>query len=95
MKKCLEKRRHSRRIGRVYTQVADEESGDDTGWSQPVIGTVTTMTSNLTNECAICLEHFNTGQQIRVLDCGHYYHQECSDPWLEGSATCPKCRGVN
>ena len=59
------------------------------------VGELMTVSDDLTNECAICLDNFNAGEQLRVLDCGHYYHQQCVDPWLEKGKNCPKCRGEN
>lgn len=43
--------------------------------------------------CAICLETFETGQQVRQLACSHLYHQSCIDPWLQSSSNCcPLCK---
>ncbi len=58
-------------------------------------GNILTTNTNLANECAICLDLFDAGEQMRVLDCGHYYHQQCVDGWLKGGKSCPKCRGKN
>ncbi len=38
--------------------------------------------------CVICL-----GQRTNsVLQCGHAYHWECVQTWLEAQNTCPVCR---
>ena len=58
-------------------------------------GNVATMATNLQNECVVCLELFDAGQQIRILDCGHYYHLKCVDPWLNIRKNCPKCASTN
>lgn len=43
--------------------------------------------------CAVCLDHFETGQQVRLLACGHLYHRSCIDPWLQSSSnSCPLCK---
>ncbi|KAH9203350.1 hypothetical protein DL95DRAFT_154179 [Leptodontidium sp. 2 PMI_412] len=43
--------------------------------------------------CSICTEDFLERENVRVLPCGHIYHQRCIDPWLLGFAgTCPLCR---
>ncbi|XP_072289655.1 RING finger protein 215-like isoform X2 [Eucyclogobius newberryi] len=42
--------------------------------------------------CAVCLEHFNNHQCLRVLPCGHEYHRDCVDPWLLLRHTCPLCK---
>lgn len=40
--------------------------------------------------CAICTDDFVKGQLVRVLPCGHLFHQGCVDEWLvERSRTCP------
>lgn len=44
-------------------------------------------------ECSICTDEFEIGQDQRVLPCGHRFHPECIDPWLLNvSGTCPLCR---
>jgi hypothetical protein len=50
--------------------------------------------------CAICLDPFKDGDQLRNLNCSHCFHRECVDIWLLGSrsddlavnGTCPTCR---
>ncbi|KAJ2004896.1 hypothetical protein GGI04_002443 [Coemansia thaxteri] len=42
--------------------------------------------------CAVCLEDFTAGDEVRRLPCRHFFHIACIDPWLsERSATCPLC----
>ncbi|XP_014646358.1 PREDICTED: E3 ubiquitin-protein ligase RNF43 isoform X2 [Ceratotherium simum simum] len=41
--------------------------------------------------CAICLEEFSEGQELRVISCLHEFHQACVDPWLYQHRTCPLC----
>lgn len=52
--------------------------------------------SDLRNEppsCSICIEYFIEEENVRILPCGHVYHQYCIDPWLlDFSSTCPLCR---
>ena len=44
-------------------------------------------------ECAICLEAFAPGQQVRTLPCMHRFHMQCADHWLRrGIPLCPVCR---
>ncbi|KAG9451626.1 hypothetical protein H6P81_011591 [Aristolochia fimbriata] len=44
-------------------------------------------------ECAVCLCVVEEGEEVRELQCGHVYHRECLDRWLEQSGvTCPLCR---
>lgn len=55
------------------------EDDDDTEDEEPV--------------CAVCLEDFETGQQVRRLACSHLYHRSCIDPWLQSSSnSCPLCK---
>lgn len=43
--------------------------------------------------CAICLEEFENGEQVRLLECSHMYHRTCIDPWLQSSSNCcPLCK---
>lgn len=43
--------------------------------------------------CAICLEEFETGEEVRLLACSHLYHRHCIDPWLQSSSNCcPLCK---
>jgi len=40
--------------------------------------------------CPVCVEDFLESDDVRILPCGHTYHQHCIDPWLLGFAgTCP------
>jgi hypothetical protein len=47
---------------------------------------------NLNTTCVICLDNFENGSTIRILECGHYFDGECIDNWLLRSQTCPLCR---
>ncbi|BFZ61382.1 hypothetical protein YB2330_002447 [Saitoella coloradoensis] len=43
--------------------------------------------------CAICMEEFENGEELRVLPCEHQFHPACVDPWLLNvSSLCPLCR---
>ncbi|KAG0217751.1 hypothetical protein B0O80DRAFT_435808 [Mortierella sp. GBAus27b] len=55
------------------------------------VGAGTTEAVNDT--CAICIEEFVEGDEVRILPCHHDFHSECIDPWLtRKSATCPLCK---
>ncbi|KAJ8368363.1 hypothetical protein SKAU_G00083910 [Synaphobranchus kaupii] len=41
--------------------------------------------------CAICLEDFLDGEDLRIISCAHEFHKECVDPWLLQHRTCPLC----
>ena len=42
--------------------------------------------------CNICLEGFNEGNILRVLECNHEFHENCIITWLKQRNTCPICR---
>ena len=43
--------------------------------------------------CCICLEEFEDREKVRVLPCGHKFHEDCLTPWLtERDASCPLCK---
>jgi hypothetical protein len=42
--------------------------------------------------CNICLEGFQLGNILRVLECNHEFHENCIITWLKSRNTCPVCR---
>ncbi|WFD38143.1 RING-type E3 ubiquitin transferase [Malassezia japonica] len=43
--------------------------------------------------CPICLSEFLEGDRVRVLPCGHVFHQDEIDDWLTGTRRlCPTCK---
>ena len=42
--------------------------------------------------CAICLEEFCRGEEVRTIPCSHTFHSKCIDPWLKQKAICPVCK---
>lgn len=46
-----------------------------------------------TNICTICFDEFIGEDEVRMLECKHYFHSTCIDRWLVGhSNKCPCCR---
>ena len=46
-------------------------------------------------ECVICITELAAGETARVLPrCGHEFHVDCFDMWLNTHSTCPLCRGA-
>ncbi|KAL3506104.1 hypothetical protein ACH5RR_031486 [Cinchona calisaya] len=44
-------------------------------------------------ECAVCLNEFQEEEKLRVIpNCGHVFHIDCIDVWLQNNANCPLCR---
>lgn len=42
--------------------------------------------------CVICMESFDEEQTINRPPCGHIFHSDCLNQWLERSRSCPICR---
>ncbi|KAG5859868.1 E3 ubiquitin-protein ligase [Encephalitozoon hellem] len=52
--------------------------------------------SDDTYHCAICFDNYIPGIKLKLLPCGHHFHQECIDEWLDLKDTCPLCkRNIN
>ncbi|WOH08571.1 hypothetical protein DCAR_0728014 [Daucus carota subsp. sativus] len=45
------------------------------------------------SECAVCLNEFHEQEKLRMIpNCGHLFHIDCIDVWLQNNANCPLCR---
>ena len=43
-------------------------------------------------KCSICLENYKKDNIINELKCGHKYHKDCIDDWINDNNNCPLCR---
>lgn len=46
----------------------------------------------LRGECTICIDELTLGDEVLVLPCKHWFHEECVVLWLKEHNTCPICR---
>lgn len=44
------------------------------------------------SECCLCLEEYKTGDNVVVLPCSHFFHEDCVQPWFAKSLACPLCQ---
>lgn len=49
----------------------------------------------LGEECPVCFQHYEEGEELRILPCLHAFHTECIDRWLTSrrasALCCPIC----
>ena len=47
-----------------------------------------------THICIICLGEINllNTENLDVLTCGHFFHKDCIQPWIDTNEKCPLCR---
>merc|ERR1712146_406614 len=43
-------------------------------------------------KCLVCQYDFEDGEELKLLPCGHAFHKECIDGWLESHKTCVTCK---
>ncbi|CAJ2502149.1 Uu.00g050020.m01.CDS01 [Anthostomella pinea] len=46
----------------------------------------------LKGECTICIDDMSVGDEVVVLPCNHWFHEECVTLWLKEHNSCPICR---
>lgn len=47
----------------------------------------------VTSCCSICLADYKDTEWMKLLpDCGHLFHRDCVDIWLQVNLSCPMCR---
>ncbi|KAI1426802.1 hypothetical protein F5Y12DRAFT_712683 [Xylaria sp. FL1777] len=48
----------------------------------------------LKGECTICIDEVKVGDEVIVLPCKHWFHEECASLWLKQHNSCPVCRAA-
>ncbi|KAI0470192.1 hypothetical protein F4859DRAFT_515720 [Xylaria cf. heliscus] len=48
----------------------------------------------LKGECTICIDEVKVGDEVMVLPCKHWFHEECASLWLKQHNSCPVCRAA-
>ena len=54
--------------------------------------TIHSKESDAPSDCNVCISEFEDGESLRRLPCGHKFHKDCVDTWLEANITCPVCK---
>ncbi|RDX83090.1 putative E3 ubiquitin-protein ligase ATL44, partial [Mucuna pruriens] len=90
----------NQRVVRIFNKlfwVVDENRGSHREQVTKLLGCVAcfgsrALTSSV-SECVICLEDFKKGEECLVFSvCGHTFHCDCINHWLQEKPTCPICR---
>ena len=48
--------------------------------------------SEMSKECAVCLEKIKEGDTVSTIDCAHTFHYACITQWGKYKQECPLCR---
>ena len=45
--------------------------------------------------CSVCLGDINLfDKEVSILNCGHFFHANCLNDWLNQQMNCPECRAI-
>ncbi|KAF8068477.1 hypothetical protein N665_1149s0014 [Sinapis alba] len=58
----------------------------------PTVKVTLDMLKSEMNQCAVCMDEFEDGGDVKQMPCKHVFHQDCLLPWLELHNSCPVCR---
>ncbi|CAH2053263.1 unnamed protein product [Thlaspi arvense] len=58
----------------------------------PTVKVTKDMLKSEMNQCAVCMDEFEDGSDVRQMPCNHVFHQDCLLPWLQLHNSCPVCR---
>ncbi|KAJ1853751.1 hypothetical protein GGF49_004509 [Coemansia sp. RSA 1853] len=91
------RRPHACRKYLVAGRVAHEEMPCDNVPASALDGSESCyVTKDDKPACVVCLEEYLVDQDVRVLHCGHVFHDECISEWLVRSTAkfheCPICK---
>eukprot|EP00073_Rattus_norvegicus_P052655 XP_017455039.1 PREDICTED: LOW QUALITY PROTEIN: E3 ubiquitin-protein ligase ZNRF3 isoform X1 [Rattus norvegicus] len=93
----LKQRRSQNSMNRLAVQALEKMetrkfNSKSKGRREGSCGALDTLSSGSTSDCAICLEKYIDGEELRVIPCTHRFHRKCGDPWLLQHHTRPHCR---
>ncbi|KAL1197702.1 E3 ubiquitin-protein ligase RING1-like [Cardamine amara subsp. amara] len=58
----------------------------------PTVKVTKDMLKSEMNQCAVCMDEFEDGTDVKQMPCKHVFHQDCLLPWLQLHNSCPVCR---
>mmetsp|Transcript_44997 Transcript_44997/g.104144 ORF Transcript_44997/g.104144 Transcript_44997/m.104144 type:complete len:511 (+) Transcript_44997:87-1619(+) len=76
--------------GQRALQSSQASTSSSSGSSRRIPGRTTE--EDVCLACMVCLGDFEQGVECRRLRCGHAFHRQCVDEWLQRSPVCPVCK---